>query len=530
MNRFLSGSVLGASYAIALSCAAVFPSLALAVSPLVQQIDMAVVAVMQKHTIPGLAIVFVKDGKIAYEKGYGVTKISNGTAVSANTLFKIGSISKSITALALALLAQEGKLQWDDPLSRHIPELQAANAAVARLTIRQILSHQTGLDLDPLEPLLWPQPNQFEFENIISGLQVLAGNSRNTGIFRYGNLNYALAGEVVRRASGVPYGTYVQREIFAPLKMHCVVQSPNGQAPIPVAQPHVLLDGVVHMVRADPIDGVISEGLDAAAGGVRCDANALGKWLQFQLNPRAYPLRVSDALWRDLHSAQAAVRTDFDAALRPSTIESYGLGLQITATEGEIRYDHYGGLAGTLGYFAVAPSRNSGFAVLLNMSAGLARKELIEQLSLLMRDKPNLTRKQVFNAVATALPNSLPAPTHLSPPSVPLAPKAKPLDTKIAAPYFGRYQDEWFGEINLCPSADGAIFTSLRSMRFKGKLVSIEPDRLAVLWEDKAINSDAIIAVTEQRESAVERFTLTPLGESDFDFSAMNFRRIGACR
>jgi CubicO group peptidase (beta-lactamase class C family) len=479
---------------------------------------------MQKHAIPGLAIVLVKDGKVAYEKGFGVTKISNGNAVSANTLFKIGSISKSITALALALLAQDGKLQWDDPLSRHIPELQTANVAVARLTIRQILSHQTGLDLDRLEPLLWPQPNQFEFENIVVGLKVLAEEQRNTSIFRYGNVNYALAGEVVRRASGMRYGEYVQRAIFAPLKMHCVVNEANGAALKSVAQPHMQVDGVTQMVRADSADGGITEGLDAAAGGVRCDANAMGKWLQFQLNPRASALRVSDVLWRDLHSAQAAVRSDFDAALKPIAIETYGMGLQISVVEGEIQYDHHGGVAGMLAYFAVSPSHNSGFAVLMNMSAGQARKGLIEQLSRLIRGKPipRLSPHPVppplktLSAADSALPTALP-------------PNAKPLDLKVAASYFGRYQDAWFGEVSLCPTADGAIFTSLRSPRFKGKLMSIEHDRSSILWDDKAINSDAIIAVAEKREAIIERFTLMPLGESDFDFGAMKFRRMGDC-
>lgn len=111
-----------------------------------QKIDAAANAISQKHVAPGMAIVVVKDGKVAYEKGFGATRITNGTAV--------GSISKPITALALAMLVQVGKLNWDDALSRHIPELQAANPAVARLTIRQVLSHQTRLNLDRLEPLL----------------------------------------------------------------------------------------------------------------------------------------------------------------------------------------------------------------------------------------------------------------------------------------------------------------------------------------------------------------------------------------
>ncbi|WP_395008416.1 serine hydrolase domain-containing protein [Undibacterium sp.] len=485
--------------------------------PLHPQITATANAVMQKHHIPGMAIVFVKDGKIAFEKGFGITKITDGTAVNTSTLFKVGSISKSITAAALALLMQDGKLKWDDPLSLHIPELEAANPAVARLTIRQVLSHQTKLDLDRLEPLLWPQPNQFKFENIVLGLKVLAEDARISGVFSYSNLNYALAGEVVRRASKVSYGTYVQREIFAPLKMRCVVHNNNTDHVKSVAQPHVRVDGVTYIVRADPIEGAITEGLDAAAGGVRCDANAMGKWLQFQLKPQSSALRVTDALWRDLHRAQAAVRTDFDAALKPTMIETYGLGLQIVADAGEIRYDHYGGVAGMLAYFAVSPSHNSGFAVLLNMGDGAARKALIDDLSLLMRGKTIPRRALASKAAAV--------PTALA--------KRKPLDPNAAAAYFGRYEDPWFGEVSLCASAStstgGATFDSQSSLRFQGKLVFDEQQRLIVLWDDKAINSDAFLLSAETRDAKIQRFTLKPVGESDFDFGAMRFRRIGEC-
>jgi CubicO group peptidase (beta-lactamase class C family) len=494
-----------------LSCLAIFAFAspwAIAAS-LPQQITTTANAVMQKHHIPGMAIVFVKDGKIAFEQGFGIINITDGTAVSTGTLFKVGSISKAITALALALLVQDGKLKWDDPLSRHIPELDAANPAVARLTIRQVLSHQTKLDLDRLEPLLWPQPNQFKFENIVLGLKVLAEDARISGIFSYSNLNYALAGEVVRRASGVSYGTYVQREIFAPLKMHCVVDNETIGHAKSVAQPHVRVDGVTHIVRADPIEGAITEGLDAAAGGVRCDANALGKWLQFQLKPQSSALRVTDA-----HSAQAAVRTDFDAALKPTMIETYGLGLQIVAEDGELRYDHYGGVAGMLAYFAVSPAHNSGFAVLMNMSDGAARKVLIGDLSLLMRGKTIPKRPSTLKTAAVS-----PAPVT-----------RKPLDQNAVVPYFGRYEDAWFGEVSLCASAEGATFVSQRSLRFRGKLVSDEQQRVTVLWDDKAINSDAFLLSVETRDAKIQRFTLKPVGESDFDFGAMRFRRIGECR
>ncbi|MFW1373592.1 serine hydrolase, partial [Vibrio parahaemolyticus] len=81
-----------------------------------------------------------------------------GAVAGADTWFKLGSLTKSVTALAAGLLVDEGRLAWDAPLAQALPELQAADPRVASFTLRQLLSHRTGLDLDRLEALLWPQP------------------------------------------------------------------------------------------------------------------------------------------------------------------------------------------------------------------------------------------------------------------------------------------------------------------------------------------------------------------------------------
>lgn len=482
-----------------------------------RQIDDMANAAMRRFSLPGLAIVFVREGRVVYQKSFGVTKVNEGTRVDISTLFKVGSISKSITALAMALLVQEGKVKWDDSLSRHIPELSDANPLVAKLTIRQTLSHQTGLDLDRLEPLLWPQPNSFEFANLVTGLNVLGDSARDGSMFRYSNLNYALAGEVVRRASGVSYGEFVRERIFAPLGMNCLVSETNMAMRPVLAQPHILIGGVAHTVRAD--NGIVGEGLDAAAGGVRCDASAMSKWLLFQLSPRTSGLKITDAIWQDLHSGLAVTRTAFDDKLQPIEVESYGLGMQFVMAKNETRFEHYGGVAGMLAYYVTYPSRGAGFAILMNMNSVPARQFLIDQLASLVTSKI-ITANLKPAAAAASQSVSV---------SASLAHREKELDANSQDRLFGRYQDKWFGEISLCKDNLGATFVSKLSSRFRGRLVSIKQERIAILWDDQAINSDAIIEPAESRDSLVQRFTLAPLAESDFDFGAMNFKRTGPC-
>jgi CubicO group peptidase (beta-lactamase class C family) len=477
-----------------------------------RQIDDVANATIRRFYLPGLAIVVVREGKVVYQKGFGVTEVNKGAPVDANTQFKVGSISKSITALAMALLVQEGKVKWDDSLSRHIPDLTEANPLVARLIIRQILSHQTGLDLDRLEPLLWPQPNSFEFANLVTGLNVLGDNARDGRTFRYSNLNYALAGEVVRRASGVSYGEFVRKRIFQPLDMNCLVSETNMAMRSRFAQPHMMIKDAAQVVRPD--NGLITEGLDAAAGGVRCDASGMGKWLLFQLNPRTSGLRITDAIWKDIHSGLAVTRTTFDDKLQPIEVESYGLGMQLVMAKDEFRFEHYGGLAGMLAYYAVYPSRDAGFAILMNTNSAPARKVLIDQLASLVTSKTIMADPQS------------PSAAKLS--SV-VSRHEKELDASSQEKIFGRYEDKWFGEVSLCKTNLDATFAAKLSPRFRGRLVSIDQERIGIFWDDQAINSDAVIKVAETRGSLVQRFTLAPLAESDFDFGAMHFRRIGAC-
>jgi CubicO group peptidase (beta-lactamase class C family) len=102
---------------------------------------------------PGLAIAIVKDDKVVFAKGYGVRKLGDSAPVNERTLFAIGSAGKAFTAAALAVLVDEGKIKWDDPVTKHLKEFELYDPYITReITIRDLLSHRTGLDRGEL---LW---------------------------------------------------------------------------------------------------------------------------------------------------------------------------------------------------------------------------------------------------------------------------------------------------------------------------------------------------------------------------------------
>ncbi len=480
-----------------------------------ERMDRELSAIMARAALPGLAVVVVDGQRVTYQRALGVTEIRQNQPVTVHTRFKIGSISKPISALAIGLLVQDRKLGWEDRLVAHIPELAHANPRVARLTITQLLSHTTELNLDLLEPLLWPQPNTFHTSDLIAGLAALSERDMSAEAFRYSNVNYALVGELVRRASGRSYGKFVEQRIFKPLGMNCAVGGFDRSAPGGLAQPHLIKFGVAEAIRRD--QGIVNEGLDAAAGGIRCDIRAMAKWLRFQLNPRDSRLAVDGAVWDALHTALASPRLAFDASARPLVIERYGRGIQIVSDATGLRFDHYGGVAGSMAYFAVYPGRNAGFALLMNASAASARTELIDQLHAWMANQP-----------APAAPRLPDTGTTVAGVGT-LLPTRPPLDAAAEQSLLGHYRDPWFGEMRICKTSGRTEITSMRSPRFVGDVVQTAKSPIAVLWRDPAIDSDAVIRTQSSRDGKIERFVLDPLDVSDFDFSAMRFTRVGEC-
>src|SRR5262249_9748523 len=108
--------------------------------------DPYVRAALEKWEVPGLAIAVVKDGEIVLARGYGVGEVGKDRKVSADTAFPTGSCAKSFVAAAVGILVEEGKLRWDDPVAKHLPDFELADRYLTEhVTLRDLLCHRTGL-------------------------------------------------------------------------------------------------------------------------------------------------------------------------------------------------------------------------------------------------------------------------------------------------------------------------------------------------------------------------------------------------
>src|ERR1700684_136891 len=182
-------------------------------------LDAYVASSMKTFNVPGMAVAIVKDGKIIVAKGYGVRKLGDSTPVDEFTLFGIGSNTKAFTTAALATLIDEGKLSWDDPVYQRLPGFVMYDPYVSHeMTIRDLLTHRSGMGLGEGDLLFWPHTT-FTREDIIYRLRFMKPASSFRSRFAYDNLMYIAAGQIIPAVTGKPWEEYIREKILLPLGM-----------------------------------------------------------------------------------------------------------------------------------------------------------------------------------------------------------------------------------------------------------------------------------------------------------------------
>lgn len=181
-----------------------------------QGIDDLVAQAMEEWKVPGLALGIVKDGKVIYAKGYGFRDVEHKLPVRTDTLFPIGSISKSFTSLAFAMLNDEGKVDWDKPIRTYLLEFQLYDpVASERATPRDLFSHRTGL---PRHDIVW-YSSDFSRADMVSRLKYLKPTKDFRSAYQYNNLTIMTMGYLEGKLTGLGWEGTIREKIFTPLGM-----------------------------------------------------------------------------------------------------------------------------------------------------------------------------------------------------------------------------------------------------------------------------------------------------------------------
>ena len=207
--------------------------------------DALMLRLMSTHNVPGAALALIKDGSVLLEKGYGFRDLAAHAPVTTATLFNIGSISKSFTALGVAQLVDQDQVDLDAPVIRYIPDLRLSDPqATQAVTLRQLLSHTSGLPADEQ----WPQQVPATRDEIVAEFASMPITAQPGTRFQYCSRCIVLAAYVLERITGQSWEAYTRTHIFAPIGMTMASFGPLGLEEAPDrAQPY-RYDGVLGQV------------------------------------------------------------------------------------------------------------------------------------------------------------------------------------------------------------------------------------------------------------------------------------------
>lgn len=312
----------------------------------------------------GLAVAVVRGQELLFARGYGVLELDRPEAVDADTLFAIGSTTKAMTAASLGILVDEGKVGWDDPVRRYIPEFEVADPWVSEaMTVRDLLTHRGGL---PNTDLFW-YGQDTDMDEMLSRLRhVEPAYSMRSG-FVYQNVMYAAAGEVVRRVSGMPWHDFVDSRIFDRLGMERTVPlAALTRGRDNVASPHHVVDGETVVIENAPVDSV------AAAGSVWSSVREMSLWLRMLLaggvagdGTRILSTEVVEEMFRPQSLVDRAGFYPTQRLTQPKWV-TYGLGWFQQDYDGRAVDFHTGSIDGMVAIAGLVRDEGIGVYVLGN--------------------------------------------------------------------------------------------------------------------------------------------------------------------
>ncbi len=491
-------------------------------------IDTLAERVLKTFNVPGIAVAIVKDGKIIHAKGYGVRSLNTLQKVDEHTLFGIASNSKAFTAAALGMLVDDGKLSWDDKVTDHIPEFKMYNPYVTDdFTIRDLLTHRSGLGLGAGDLMFWPDSNNFSKKDIIHNLRYLKQVSGFRTKYDYDNLLYIVAGEVVARVSGTSWENFVETRIMQPLGMRESATSyKKVKDKTNVIDPHAPVDGKVKVIRRDWSEVANS------AGGIYSNLTDMSKWIITQMNNGKY----GDGLNKKLFS-----ETVLDEMWTPQTIipvrgttpynthfSAYGLGWFLSDVKGYLQATHTGGLAGIVTQVTLLPELKLGIIVFTNQQSGAAFTSITNTikdsyLGIKGRDWVKLNHERVVKNETEAGTITSGIWRDIE------AQRAGNTQKNNPALFTGTYTDKWFGDILISEKNGKLWFDSKRSYLLTGEMFPYKGNTFIVKWTDRSMDADAYVKFdldNNGKPNRIKMNAISPLTDFSFDFHDLDFIRV----
>lgn len=316
----------------------------------------AILAPQFKPGDPGATVIVVKDGRTVLRKAYGTADLASKTPLTPGTVLRLGSITKQFTAVAILMLADEGKLALNDPVTRFFPDYPTGGKVI---TVEHLLTHTSGIVSYTGKPdYVAGMGRDRTVAQMIDGFKDDPLEFEPGTRFKYNNSGYFLLGAIIEQVSGMPYARFLETRIFAPLGMTDTAYEGFERSRAPRALGYSLRDKTYgpseHLSMTQPY----------AAGSLVSTVDDLAKW---DAAVSAGKL-LSPASWKMAFTPYK---------LTPDTSTDYGYGWHVGTLQGTPVVDHGGGINGFRTYALRLPEQKIYVAVLANSDSGGARPEVL---------------------------------------------------------------------------------------------------------------------------------------------------------
>jgi CubicO group peptidase (beta-lactamase class C family) len=320
-----------------------------------------------------LAVAVVKEGTVIFKKGYGVRKLGAAERVDNQTIFACASTTKAMIAACMGMLVDEGKVNWNDPVTKHLPDFKLYDVYVTReLKVRDLFTHNSGVGN---ADFLWGAMD-ISSEEVLKKMELVKPSYSLRASFIYQNIFYLAAGKVIEKVSGQPWEQFITSRLFKPLNMNRTYATRAGIKDANHATPHFFYQHAIRAIDPDTADSV------GPAGSVNSCIDDISLWMQCMLDSSKYRggRLLKPNTWAELFKPQVLVPADeFYPTMRliKPNWTTYGLGWFQHDYQGKKVNYHTGSLAGEVAIHAQLPDAKLGIYVFGNFDHAEVRHALV---------------------------------------------------------------------------------------------------------------------------------------------------------
>lgn len=486
----------------------------------------------QEIGAPGISIAIVEAGDTTLSRGWGVRKLGDSAPVDSATLFQTGSTGKAMTAAALAILVDEGKIGWDDPVIKHMPWFRMYDPWVTReITIRDLLVHRSGLGLGQGDLMFVPRTHLTRRQTV-ERIAHLKPRTSFRSAYAYDNVLYVVAGQLIEEVTGQRWEDFTRERVLRAGGMrHGTTDSADRFRIANRSHPHARLSGPIRGLGTqqllDERDELGRNG--APAGGLALSADDMAAWLKIQLAHGALPeggRLFSEAqaleMWRPVTVMPITPLPDPLKVAQPG-FQAYALGWQVSDYRGHRVISHGGGVFGSITRVVLLPDQGVGFAIMTNseesgLLLGLTYKLIDHYVGAPDHGWP--TKWQDWFEARLEGGRALLAKQQAAP--VEVGPSLSP------GRYAGTYRDPWYGDIVIASTPAGLTIDFTSTPRMQGRLDHWQYDSFITRFDDPAIEP-AYVTFALDADGKVERVTMkaaNPIADFSWDYHDLDLRPV----